>query len=286
MENKLFDTLSDGRVVLYKNTIKEYSKDKQKITEINNEPLEQVLEPYGPEWLYSLNFKEGDVRQVGEYLELNLYQVENLIRFTDRPYRLWSPVSNQQLVNLWLRSNDFYTQSNDFYTQSNDFYTQSNDFYTQSNDFYTQSNDFYTQSNDFYIDNPNAVLNLDGNNYVIELHDCKSIDNELIFKIKMLSETVIPKTFSQGSLFIDAKKCEITGKKPMNGNNRTKRRFLPNLQKIKYISENKSKNVKLKISGLELRKLEKDKNGDTPEVRGMINKIQHVVNVVKVDPLP
>ena len=39
------------------------------------------------------------------------------------------------------------------------------------------------------------------------------------------------------------KKCELTGKNPMNGhnvshaNNKTKRRFLPNLKKVKFKSE-------------------------------------------------
>ena len=40
-----------------------------------------------------------------------------------------------------------------------------------------------------------------------------------------------------------AKKCELTGKNPMKGhkvshaNNKTKRRFLPNLKKVKFKSE-------------------------------------------------
>ena len=41
-----------------------------------------------------------------------------------------------------------------------------------------------------------------------------------------------------------SKKCQLTGKTYLSGNNvshaknRTKRRFLPNLQKISFISEN------------------------------------------------
>ena len=40
-----------------------------------------------------------------------------------------------------------------------------------------------------------------------------------------------------------SKKCELTGKNPMKGhnvshaNNKTKRRFLPNLKKVKFTSE-------------------------------------------------
>ncbi len=45
------------------------------------------------------------------------------------------------------------------------------------------------------------------------------------------------------STVIMSKKCELTGKIPMKGhnvshaNNKTKRRFLPNLKKVKFTSE-------------------------------------------------
>ncbi len=48
--------------------------------------------------------------------------------------------------------------------------------------------------------------------------------------------------------------CEITGKKPMSGNNvshannRTKRRFLPNLQKASFFSNILAKNVSVTSS--------------------------------------
>ena len=58
--------------------------------------------------------------------------------------------------------------------------------------------------------------------------------------------------------------CEITGKKAMTGNNvshaknRTKRRFLPNLQNVKFYSESLKKNLNLKITVRTMRTVEKN----------------------------
>ena len=59
-----------------------------------------------------------------------------------------------------------------------------------------------------------------------------------------------------------ARQCEITGKKPMSGynvshaNNRTLRRFLPNLRKTSLYSEALKKAVQLRISVHGLRTIE------------------------------
>ena len=51
-----------------------------------------------------------------------------------------------------------------------------------------------------------------------------------------------------------SKKCELTGKNPMKGhnvshaNNKTKRRFLPNLKKVKFTSELTGRSLKLTVS--------------------------------------
>lgn len=51
-----------------------------------------------------------------------------------------------------------------------------------------------------------------------------------------------------------AKRCQVTGKKPMAGNNvshannKTKRRFLPNLQKKRFWSEEEGRWIKLTVS--------------------------------------
>ncbi len=62
-----------------------------------------------------------------------------------------------------------------------------------------------------------------------------------------------------------ARVCEITGKKPMSGhnvshaNNKTKRRFLPNLQHRNFWVESENRWVSLRLSNAALRTI--DKNG-------------------------
>ena len=51
-----------------------------------------------------------------------------------------------------------------------------------------------------------------------------------------------------------SKKCELTGRIPLKGhnvshaNNKTKRRFLPNLKKVKFTSELTGRSLKLTVS--------------------------------------
>jgi len=57
--------------------------------------------------------------------------------------------------------------------------------------------------------------------------------------------------------------CQLTGKKYLAGNNvshaknRTKRRFLPNLQKISFSSEKLGKSIQLKVAASTIRTVEK-----------------------------
>ncbi|CAH2784889.1 MAG: LSU ribosomal protein L28p @ LSU ribosomal protein L28p, zinc-independent [Candidatus Burkholderia crenata] len=59
--------------------------------------------------------------------------------------------------------------------------------------------------------------------------------------------------------------CQVTGKGPMSGNNvshannRTKRRFLPNLQNRRFFVESENRWVRLRLSNAGLRLI--DKNG-------------------------
>jgi large subunit ribosomal protein L28 len=59
-----------------------------------------------------------------------------------------------------------------------------------------------------------------------------------------------------------SRKCEITGKKPLVGNsvshanNKTKRRFLPNLQDASFFSQTLKKNVKVSASTNGIRTVE------------------------------
>ena len=58
-------------------------------------------------------------------------------------------------------------------------------------------------------------------------------------------------------------KCELTGKKHQTGNNvshagnRTKRRFLPNLQNISFLSEKLGKKIQLRVATSTIRTVEK-----------------------------
>ena len=60
-----------------------------------------------------------------------------------------------------------------------------------------------------------------------------------------------------------SKKCELTGKIPLKGhkvshaNNKTKRRFLPNLKKIKFKSEILNKSLRLTVSNAGVRSVDK-----------------------------
>ena len=58
-------------------------------------------------------------------------------------------------------------------------------------------------------------------------------------------------------------KCELTGKMYQSGNNvshaknRTKRRFLPNLQNISFLSEKLGKSIQLRVATSTIRTVEK-----------------------------
>ncbi len=62
-----------------------------------------------------------------------------------------------------------------------------------------------------------------------------------------------------------ARVCQVTGKKPMTGhhvshaNNKTKRRFLPNLQRRRFWIESEQRWISLRVSTVGLRTI--DKNG-------------------------
>ena len=60
-----------------------------------------------------------------------------------------------------------------------------------------------------------------------------------------------------------ARVCQVTGKRPMTGNhvshanNKTKRRFLPNLHYRRFWSETEERWVKLRVSNAALRTIDK-----------------------------
>ena len=75
------------------------------------------------------------------------------------------------------------------------------------------------------------------------------------------------------------KKCELTGVLPLKGhnvshaNNKTKRRFLPNLKKISFKSDILKKNITLKVSNAALR---------TVDYKGGIDKFLTSAKVFKL----
>ena len=70
-----------------------------------------------------------------------------------------------------------------------------------------------------------------------------------------------------------ARVCHVTGKKPMVGNNvshaqnKTKRRFLPNLQNRKFWVESENRWISMRITNNALRTI--DKNGIDAVLAGM-----------------
>ena len=60
-----------------------------------------------------------------------------------------------------------------------------------------------------------------------------------------------------------SKKCELTGKSPLKGhkvshaNNKTKRKFFPNLKKVTFRSNILKKNIKLNVTNAALRSVDK-----------------------------
>jgi DNA-binding protein HU-beta len=163
------NTLNDGRCILYNQIYKKYIENGNEIIEVIEEPYE-VLEPYGPEWLYSLSFESGERIEVNGKLKIILKGVQNIIKFTDRPNRLWSPMNETQLSVLW--DNNLNPES-------------------------------------FYMNNPNGVLNIDGENHVIKIISCIVKNDSLECDIEMISNGIIPENFSNGGLFVDMNKGEL-----------------------------------------------------------------------------
>ena len=77
-----------------------------------------------------------------------------------------------------------------------------------------------------------------------------------------------------------ARVCQVTGKAPMVGNNvshannKTKRRFLPNLQRRKFWVESENRWVRLRLTNAALRTI--DKNGIEVVLAEMRARGEHV----------
>jgi large subunit ribosomal protein L28 len=77
-----------------------------------------------------------------------------------------------------------------------------------------------------------------------------------------------------------ARVCQVTGKAPMVGhnvshaNNKTKRRFLPNLQRRKFWLEGENRWITLRLTNAALRTI--DKNGIEVVLADMRARGQHI----------
>ena len=78
-----------------------------------------------------------------------------------------------------------------------------------------------------------------------------------------------------------AKRCELTGKSPLKGhkvshaNNKTKRKFLPNLKKVTFKSDILKRNIRLNVSNSALR---------TVDFRGGLDSYLKSVKSFKLSP--
>ena len=76
-----------------------------------------------------------------------------------------------------------------------------------------------------------------------------------------------------------SKKCELTGKSPLKGhkvshaNNKTKKKFYPNLKKVTFKSAILKRNVKLKVSNAALK---------TVDYRGGLDNFLKIVKTYKL----
>ena len=76
-----------------------------------------------------------------------------------------------------------------------------------------------------------------------------------------------------------SKKCELTGKSPLKGhkvshaNNKTKKKFYPNLKKVTFRSAILKRNVKLKVSNAALK---------TVDYRGGLDNFLKIVKTYKL----
>ena len=67
------------------------------------------------------------------------------------------------------------------------------------------------------------------------------------------------KSYTTYWIYIMSKRCELTGVSPLKGhnvshsNNKTKRRFVPNLKKVIFKSDILKKNIKLNVSNAAVR---------------------------------
>ena len=83
------------------------------------------------------------------------------------------------------------------------------------------------------------------------------------------------------------KKCELTGTSPLKGHNvshaknKTKRRFLPNLKKVRFKSENLKKSLKLTVSNAGMRTVDKKGSFDQFLIKAKLKNLSPRLKKIK-----
>ena len=91
--------------------------------------------------------------------------------------------------------------------------------------------------------------------------------------ISRISLPLPPEKIGKKKILVMARVCQVTGKKPIVGNSvshsniKTKRRFLPNLQKKRFFFAEEDRWVSIKLSTDALRTI--NKNGLSAVIKGM-----------------
>jgi|TARA_B100000123_G_scaffold220468_1_gene168906 large subunit ribosomal protein L28 len=84
-----------------------------------------------------------------------------------------------------------------------------------------------------------------------------------------------------------SKKCELTGKIPLKGhnvshaNNKTKRRFLPNLKKVRFKSDALKKSLKLTVSNAGMRTVDKKGSFDQFLIKAKLKNLSPRLKKIK-----
>ena len=107
--------------------------------------------------------------------------------------------------------------------------------------------------------------------------------------MKWLELTLDPAIYKNyiTSIKIMSKRCELTGIKPLKGNNvshaknKTKRRFLPNLKKVIFRSDILKKDIKLNVANAALRTVDFKGGIDKFLVSAKNNKLSKKVKKIK-----
>tara|TARA_B100000686_G_C16583699_1_gene859543 strand:- start:637 stop:915 length:279 start_codon:yes stop_codon:yes gene_type:complete len=84
-----------------------------------------------------------------------------------------------------------------------------------------------------------------------------------------------------------SKKCELTGTKPLKGhnvshsNNKTKRRFIPNLKKVSFKSDILKRNIRLSVTNAALRTVDFKGGLDSYLMTAKKNKLSKKVQKIR-----